>query len=154
MTNASPLTSLQATTQIQNFQIRYKLNVSSTGKKSSPQIGWIVSNPLALLRINTMCNGCRCTTDLLRTKKHNSTRVPSNCKVDQQLGKLVQKQRKYCIDGKLSAKRIELLETIHFSWWLRAYLKILNMMKRYFVSFPRAIFGLNDLRVKYLLLDK
>ena len=39
MTNASPLTSLQATTQIQNFQIRYKLNVSSTGKKSSPQIG-------------------------------------------------------------------------------------------------------------------
>merc|ERR1712183_471571 len=47
--------------------------------------------------------------------EHKSTRVRFKYKVDPPLGTWVKKQRKYRSDGKLSAKRFELLEAINFS---------------------------------------
>jgi len=48
-------------------------------------------------------------------QQHKSTDVPSNYKADPPLGTWVKRQRKYYRNGKLSAKRVELLEFINFS---------------------------------------
>merc|ERR1712032_813137 len=48
-------------------------------------------------------------------RQHKSTDVPSNYKLDPQLGKWVQNQRNNHNNGKLSTKRSELLEFIEFS---------------------------------------